>query len=115
MKLLTKYFKVVHELYDYFDYTSNGKILPIEDYTEFYWTITDKPEITDSSHCPGIIYFGDTKVTEWVDLEFNESIEAIYVGEEYTMFQVIYDGQDTWETGSLCVFDNKKQLKDETE
>ena len=38
MKLLKKYFKVVTEIYNYFDYDGGKKIYPIEDYTEFYMT-----------------------------------------------------------------------------
>jgi len=89
MKLLKKYFKVVHEIYDYFDYSGGKKIFPFEDYTDFEWYKKDNRiyySIEDSD------YFNDEYLEE-------------YTGEEYTMF-LIKDSLNVDEC--LVIFDNQK-------
>lgn len=74
MKLLKKYFKVVHEIYDYFDYTSGKSIYPIEDYTDYNWS-----KSLDST----IYYFVDVDDDPIIEKYIEE-----YVGEEFTMFLI---------------------------
>ena len=114
MKQLKKYFKVVHELYDYFDYSSDGKIIPLEDFTDFYWSITKKPQITNIIYSVGVVSYHDEKVNKEDEFDWSESIEAVYIGEEYTMLHVIYDDKDN-NNGSLCIFDNKKKIEFDNE
>jgi len=88
MKLLKKYFKAVHDIYDYFDYTSGKNIYPIEDYTDYEWTKTE------------------TTLFYWIDKDDNINDDYIeeYVGEEYTMF-LIKDSLNL--DDCLVIFDNK--------
>jgi len=92
MKLLKKYFKVIHEIYDYFGYETGEKILPLEDYTEFEWYYNDDE---------GIIYYRSIGEEELISEE-----GTIYYGEydnsEMIMFEVIND--------SLLIFDAHKEI-----
>lgn len=93
MKLLNKYFKVVHEIYDYFDYSGGKKIYPFENYTDFDWY---KKENKIYYSLEGSDYFND---------EFLEE----YIGEEYTMY-LIKDSLNV--DDCLIIFDNKKLIRD---
>jgi len=94
MKQLKQYFKIVREIYDYFDYSSGRKIYPIEDYTEFYWKTNQN-----------IIFYSDNK-KDFVDDVFIEK----HNGDEYVMFLV----KDTHNLDDcLIIFDKKNQIKDE--
>ena len=92
MKILKKYFKIVHEIYEYFEYEGGEQIYPIEDYTEFFWVINDD-----------FIYYSENKEDSFVNDEYLE----LYKGEEYTMFLI----KDTHNLDDcLIIFDNKKEL-----
>jgi len=92
MKLLQKYFKIIHEIYEYFDYSTNDRILPLEDYKEFYWKVKNK-----------IIYYSANK--DEIN-DFSDNVVAVYVGEEFTMVNVLLeDGEE-----SLFIFDNLKKI-----
>ena len=65
MKLLQKYFKIIHEIYEYFDYSTNDRILPLEDYKEFYWKVKNK-----------IIYYSANK--DEIN-DFSDNVVAVYV------------------------------------
>jgi len=91
MKLLKKYFRIVHEIYDYFDYSGGKKIYPFEDYTEFDWyVLNDK------------IYYS----LEGSDYFFDDFLEE-YKGEEYSMY-LIKDSLNI--DNCLIIFENKKMI-----
>lgn len=94
MKLLKKYFKVIHEIYEYFDYSSGERIYPIEDYTDFEW---DKINNNVRYHSDGD--------TDFINDEFIDE----YVGDDYTMF-LIRDSLNV--DDCLIIFDNKKYVGD---
>ena len=92
MKLLNKYFKVVQEIYEYFDYVGGKQIYPIEDYCDFFWMKTDNT-----------IYYSENKDS---GSSFDEYLEE-YIGEEYTMFLI----KDTHNLDDcLIIFENKKEI-----
>jgi hypothetical protein len=98
MKQLKKYFKIVKEIYDYFEYESGKHIYPIEDYTNFYWYVKDNR-----------IFYNDSENSE-------EYIEDVFIekynGEEYVMFLI----KDTHNLDDcLIIFDIKKQIYFEDE
>ena len=95
MKLLKKYFKVIHEIYEYFDYLQDDKNYTIEDYTDCEWSKTK------------------TSLHYWID-EDDDPIEdeyiEEYIGEEFTMYLI----QDSLNLDDcLVIFDNKKFLTEE--
>jgi len=92
MKLLKKYFKTIDQIYEYFDYESGPKVLPLEDYTDFDWT-KNKNEI----------YYSIEEGSDYITDEFIEE----YKGEEYTMY-LIKDSLNLEDC--LLIFDNKKYL-----
>lgn len=105
MKQLTQYFQLVHEIYAYFQYSGGDQILPLEDYTSFYWRLLTLPVMNADSYCPGNLVFHDEPVTDEYDFDFSEGVEAVYEGREYTMFHLILANG----TESLAIFTNAKQ------
>jgi len=93
MKLLKKYFKTIDQIYEYFDYESGPKVLPLEDYTDFNWTKKDNQ------------IFYSSEDDEYVNDEFVDEFK----GEEYTMF-LIRDSLNL--DDCLLIFDNKKYLSE---
>jgi len=100
MKLLKKYYKTIKEIYDYFDYASNGSTLRIEDFTEFYWQYSQNESKSGTK-----LYYSSKK--EDVK-EFSDFFVSMHKGEEYTMFHMI-NKQDEYEYCEewLVVFDNE--------
>lgn len=101
MDLLNRYFALQQQIYDYFGYAPGGPLLPLEDNTEYYWTIDDD-----------IVQFGESSVSsEWqydyVGLPGMLKGGWIYPGDEFTLLVV-----DTEVSGNkvLAIFDNAKQL-----
>jgi len=91
MKLLKKYFKIVKEIYTYFNYEGGQQIYPIEDYTEFYWQCNNN-----------FIFYSEDKKNVYDDEYLDK-----YIGEEYTMFLI----KDTHNLDDcLIIFDNQKQI-----
>ena len=110
MKLLDDYFKVQKELYDYFGYVENWRVIPVDDATEYYWTTDNttfvnfaetEEELFDGSgnHYSNEIYT-QRFLSRWV-----------YRAEDYTMICV-----DTHTDGNkfLQIFDNKKERKEKS-
>ena len=108
MKLLDDYFKIQKELYDYFGYVENWRVIPVDDATEYYWTTDNhsfvnfavtEEELFDGSgyHYSNEIYT-QRFLSRWV-----------YRAEDYTMICV-----DTHTDGNkfLQIFDNKKERKE---
>lgn len=92
MKLIKKYFKIVNQIYDYFDYTSGSKVLPIEDYTDFEWHYSD---------AEGTIYF---KMKEDNGLISESGI--IYYGQYDNSEMILFEVQDD----VLLIFDAEKEI-----
>lgn len=92
MKLLKKYFKIIQDIYDYFDYSGGEKIYPIEDYTDFYW---DRNKNNVRYRCDGDIDF------------ICDEFLFEYFGDDYTMF-LINDSLNV--DNCLIIFDNKKYI-----
>jgi len=91
MKLLKKYFKIVNDIYTYFDYDGDEQRYPIEDYTEFFWQKQEQ-----------FIYYSEDKKIIYDDEYLEE-----YQGEEYTMFLI----KDTHNLDDcLVIFENKKEI-----
>ena len=91
MKLIKKYFKALNQIYDYFDYSSGEKVLPIEDYTEFDWYLNKSKNI---------IYY---KTSE--DKNFFSEKGNVYFGvydSEMIMFEITDE--------VLLIFDSKKEI-----
>lgn len=105
MKLLKKYLSAKQELFDYFGYVEDWKVIPIDDATQYYWKIEYES-----------VLFADT-VEELESGEgntYSNSIyhqrflpKTVYRGEDYTMIVV-----DTHTDGNkfLQIFDNSKEL-----
>lgn len=112
MKLLNDYFALQKQIYDYFGYVEDWKVIPLEDSTEYYW------QLEQDSNGSGVVRFAE-------DMEKLEDIDAgqyyeheiytqrflpkwVYRTKDYTMISV-----DTHTDGNkfLAVFDNKKEVQ----
>jgi len=109
MKLLSDYFTLQNQIYDYFGYQEDWVIIPLDDVTDYYWELEGEG--------PGRVRFAKTK-HQLLDVEagnyYENSIYTqrflpkwVYRGPEYTMICV-----DPHTDGNkfLQIFDNSKEL-----
>ncbi len=111
MKLLNDYSKLQKELFDYFGYVEDWRVLPIDDSTDYYWHLTDDEQ-------SGSVRFAETK-EKLEDEEAGNYYENeiytnrhlpkwVYRGADYTMICV-----DTHTDGNqlLQIFSNNLEVK----
>lgn len=107
MKLLDKYNKVRQELFDYFGYKEDWRVIPIDDARHYYWRL--------QGDGPGKVCFADTEdalLNEEGNYYENEIYTQrfldkwVYRGKDYTMVVV-----DTHTDGNkfLQIFSNAKE------
>lgn len=112
MKLLNEYFKLQKEIFDYFGYTEDWKVIPLDDATEYFW------QLQQDEDGGGYVNFSET-IEKLKDIYAGEYYQHeiytqrflpkwVYRGEDYTMICV-----DTHVDGNkfLQVFDNTKEIK----
>ena len=112
MQLLKDYQNIRQELFDYFGYKEDWRVIPVDNATIYYWRLNGEGH-------GGEVLFADT-VEELESGDGNSYSNEIYTqrhlekwvyrGEEYTMVVV-----DTHTDGNkfLQIFDNKKEVKHE--
>jgi hypothetical protein len=105
MKLLDDYLKLQQEIYDYFGYKEDWRVIPIEDSRNSFWKLD---EYGDE------VFFADTLKElkeEGGNYYGNEIIhDGVYRGKEYTLIEV-----DTHTDGNkfLQIFSNDKLVSKE--
>ena len=110
MKLLNDYENLRDQIFDYFGYKEGWVVIPLDDSTNYYWSIDDE----DS----GPVVFADTvqelnsKSGQYYEcyIYTQRHLEKyVYRGKDYTMIVV-----DTNTDGNkfLSIFDNKKEIKE---
>ncbi len=109
MKLLNEYFEIQKHIHDYFGYVEDWVVIPMEDVTDYYWTL-DQDETGN-----GFVRFAKTVEELDSDGDYYENEiytqrflpKWVYRGEDYTMICV-----DTHTDGNKClqIFDNDKEL-----
>jgi len=110
MKLLDDYFKLREQVHNYFGYTEDWAVIPIDDATEYYWILTndcvqfaEKKENLSSEKKDFGHYYEN-------DIYFQRHLpQHVYPTEDYTMICV-----DTHTDGNkfLQIFDNSKKLEE---
>lgn len=107
MKILNDYFKIQEEIFNYFGYVENYRILPIENSIEFFWKI-----IGGEAH-GGEVRFSEDETFEDDNKLYSNTIYTqrflpkwVYRGKDYTMIVV-----DTHTEGNqyLQIFSNDKE------
>ena len=107
MELLDKHDSLRQEIFDYFGYVEDWRILPLDDSTMYFWRLDGEG--------PGNVCFADTEqelIDETGEYYENEIYtqrhlsQWVYRGADYTMVVV-----DTNTDGNqlLQIFDNKKE------
>jgi hypothetical protein len=107
MKLLDDYFKIQKEIYDYFGYVENWRVIPIEDTREYYWYLVanDYVRFADS-----IEDLENEKVGDYYENEVYIQrflTQWVYRAKDYTMICV---DTHTDENKFLRIFDNEKEV-----
>lgn len=108
MILLDQYNDIKKQIFDYFGYVEDWKVIPMEDSREYFWYITDEKD--------GEVRFANSieelNDEDSYDYHSNEIYtqrflpKYVYRGEEFTMVSV-----DTHTDGNkfLRIFDNSKE------
>jgi len=103
MKLLDDYFTIQKQIYDYFGYVDDWKVIPLDDSREYFWYENANE-----------VYFAKTKDDFQTEKYYSNEIftyrhlpKFVYRAEDFTMIVV-----DTNTDGNkfLQIFDNNKEL-----
>ena len=111
MELLKAYFNVRQSVYDYFGYVEDWRVIPLDDATDYFWTLHQDAEGR------GFVGFADSlEELEAEDGNYYQNDiytqrflpKWVYRGRDYTMICV-----DTHTDGNqfLQIFDNAKEVK----
>ncbi len=114
MKLLKQYFKLQQEIFEYFGYVEDWKVIPLDDQTDQYWLLKQNKDGQGY-----VVFYSEPLTQEILDggLYYCNSIYTqrhlpkwVYRGEEYTLICV-----DTQTDGNffLTVFSNNKETSPE--
>lgn len=111
MKLLNDVTEAIKKVHDYFGYVEDWVSIPMDDATEYYWSLHQ-----DSDGCGDVHFNGEPYKYEDDPMYSNEIYTQrfltkwVYRGAEYTMVVV-----DTHVDGNkfLQIFDNAKEIKGE--
>lgn len=111
MKLLKDYFDLQKQVYDYFGYVEDWKVIPIDDATDYYWYLTGEGHGAEVKYAKTLEDFGDNHYANEIYTQ-RFLPKWVYRGPEYTMICV-----DTHTDGNkfLQIFDNSKELKNDPE
>ena len=111
MKLLKQYFSLQKEIYNYFGYVEDWRVIPLDDQTDQYWILQQ-----DENGSGSVIFYNEPLTQDILDggLYYCNSIYTqrflpkwVYRGEEYTMICI-----DTHTDGNkfLTIFSNDKEM-----
>lgn len=112
MKPLKDYFVLQQQIYDYFGYTEDWVTIPLDDDTDFYWTLYQGADGSGSvRYANSKELLADEAAGEFYEDEIYTQRflpKWVYRAEDYTMICV-----DTHTDGNkyLRIFDNSKEVK----
>jgi hypothetical protein len=116
MQLLNDYLQKQKELFDYFGYVENWKVIPVNDATLYYWKLSGE-SFGNKGYSDEVLFADTLEELESQDGNFysNEIYTQrflpkwVYRGADYTMVVV-----DTHTDGNkfLQIFDNSKEVKE---
>ncbi len=109
MKMLDEYFKLQEQIYKYFGYVEDWRVIPLDDGTMYFWCLGDH-DVKFAEDKDNV--FEGTRTDGYVSMIYTQRFlpKHIYRTEDYTMICV-----DTETDGNkfLQVFDNSKEIKEE--
>lgn len=107
MKILDDYLKLQQEIYDYFDYEEQWRVIPIDDRRDFYWYLNSD----EVSYAEKLEDFNEEVGNYYADSIYTQRHhdQWVYRKDDYTMIMV-----DTHCDGNkfLAIFDNTKEQKE---
>lgn len=106
MDTIEQYFKLLQEVYDYFDFTEDYVIYPFEDRSNYIWFIDELSGVVTYSKDIDSFKSGDCYSDEIYHQRFYN--KWVYKGKNYTMIFV-----DTHTDGNkfFSVFKNNKEIE----
>jgi hypothetical protein len=110
MDLLDKYLQTQEELYEYFGYKEDWRVIPIDDARKYFWRLDGE------THGDSVRFADAEALLDDEDMNYYENSiytqrhlpKWVYRGDDFTMICV-----DTHTDGNqfLQIFDNKKEVK----
>ena len=104
MELLDRCLALRQEIFDYFSYVENWRVLPFDDRREFYWRFTDGERTVEYADSPDFdpdSMYEDTVYTQ------RHLTQWVYRGPEYTMILV---DTNTDFNQFLAIYGNEKEV-----
>lgn len=115
MKILDQYFALRKEIFDYFGYVEDWRVIPIDDAREYFWHLTGEgpgDEVKFAREEKNL--FDGTKEDGYSNEIYTQRFlpKWVYRGKDYTMVCV-----DTHIDGNkfLQIFDNAKERQEESD
>ena len=104
MKLIDQYFEIQKQIYDYFGYVEDWRVIPIDDSRDYFWCVNDE-----------FVRFADSKEDLYSDGNYYENEiykqrflkKWVYREKEFTM---ICTDTNTYGNKLLQIFDNSKEF-----
>lgn len=105
---LDGYFKLQEEIYKYFGYVEDWRVIPMDDRREYYWRIVGSEQSGDVEYCTEPTFTDENHL--YSDEIYTQRFlpKWVYRGEEYTMICV--DPHTDLNT-FLAIFSNNKEVK----
>jgi len=109
MKLLKNYFNLQKQIYKYFNYKEDWKVIPLDDCTSYYW------QLHQEENGSGFVRFQENIPKPNEEWMYGNEIytqrflpKYVYRTKDYTMISV-----DTRTDGNkfLSIFNNSKEIK----
>ena len=105
-QIIEDYFKILEEVYKYFDFKEDWVVYPLEDRREYYWKIIDNKDVIYSIN----EVFDEDSEDYYQDEIYTQRFydKHVYRGKDYTMIFV-----DTHVDGNsfFAIYDNTKEIK----
>jgi len=116
MELLNEYQRIKSEIFDYFGYEEDWRVIPIDDRRDAYWALSESEDVVGYSPVadqvlPGLE--GDYGEAYYEDEIYTQRHlnQYVYRAEKYTMICV-----DTHTDGNkfLAIYSNQREVGNET-
>lgn len=86
--IFNEYFNIQKQIYDYFGYVEDWRVLPLEDSRDYFWELHQD---TDGS---GEVYFADTRMALQDKVSPNQEIYSNEIYTQRHLSKWVYRGKD---------------------
>ena len=108
--LLDEYKELRANIFDYFGYTDDWRVLPFDDARKYYWSLTGGGSSINVRFAESLVELEDEEAREYYENEiYTQHLlpKGVHSGEKYTMIRVDAHGDGN---PLLQIFSNDKEV-----